>query len=149
MEFTPLHPNPKAKNLTLLPLFPTMSKKNFNHSLYAPFTQYCHPDNSKEHYHKKIKQEPSHLNEFAYFSHGSKLPTFRNPNPNFAFQAMPNSEKSVNSHKARTNIKPPSPTLVRLANTGKLNRMLKNNQPGMMVYVPQGGDVHSMFTSIK
>lgn len=151
MDFTPLNPNPKAKNLTLLPLFPTMKKRDFNHSLYAPFTPYYHPDSSKEHYHKKIKHEPSNLNEYTFFSYANKLPVFRNPNPNpnpnTVFQAMPISEKSVNSHKVRTNIKPP--TLVRLDTTCKLNRMLKNNQPGMMVFVPTNGDVHIMFTSVK
>lgn len=147
MEFTPLKPNPKTKNLQLLNLFPTMNRKNFNHSLFAPFTPYCHPDNSKEHYHKKIKSDPSSLNEFAYFSTGNKLPVFKHPNPNPMSQVMPMSEKSVNSHMPRSNIKTPSPTLVRLSNTGKLNRMLRNNQPGMMVFVPPNGDIHSLLTS--
>lgn len=42
-----------------------------------------------------------------------------------------------------------SPTFVKLINIGKLNRMIRNNQPGVMVSIPQMGDVLNMLIAAK
>lgn len=54
--------------------------------------------------------------------------------------------RSINS---RAIVIPPTPTLVKLTNTGKLNRMLINNQPGMMVFLKQTEDVHCILMVVK
>lgn len=83
---------------------------------------------------KKQKQTHSPQPAYPYNNQAKKLPIYRNPNPMFDSQTNYPSEptRSVNS---RAIVIPPTPTLVKLTNTGKLNRMLRNNQPGMMVFL--------------
>ena len=133
MEYTPLVPNPQApKPLILLALLDTMNKQPFDSSKYPPFSANCHPTNFKYHYHKKLKQ--------------NNQPPPRNSNSFYPLQSLkPNENPTIN----KTNPKPPSPTLVNLTNSGKLHRMLRNSQPGLMVYLPNNGDVFNLFKTAK
>lgn len=56
---------------------------------------------------------------------------------------------AASSIRARSNTTPKVPQLVNLSNVGKLSKMMKNFQPGMMVHIPQMGEVHSILMASK
>ncbi|KAK1393870.1 hypothetical protein POM88_012926 [Heracleum sosnowskyi] len=121
------------------------------YSLFEPFNTHCHQTSNKYHYHKKQKHIHSTQQAHLYQNSARKLPIYRNPNPQFPSQATHTSDptRSVNSGLPRAIVIPPTPTLVKLTNTGKINKMMRNNQPGMMIFLRQTEDVHCILMAAK
>uniref|UniRef100_A0A169WRG4 Uncharacterized protein n=1 Tax=Daucus carota subsp. sativus TaxID=79200 RepID=A0A169WRG4_DAUCS len=78
-------------------------------------------------------------------NHNSKLHMHKH------ITSAPNNQVSRHTHtpNAKPTVNAPKSVLVDPSNLSKLDNMLLNVQPGMMVYVPQNGVVHNMFLSAK
>uniref|UniRef100_A0A164TGN3 Uncharacterized protein n=1 Tax=Daucus carota subsp. sativus TaxID=79200 RepID=A0A164TGN3_DAUCS len=133
MEFQKLHSNPSSKPLQTLPLLHTMERKYHNEN---------HPTDSQTYKHKSFYKKQKYMHQNPS-SHNSRQPNHHTPSQN---THVP---RQINTPYAKPTVTAPKSILVDLSNLGKLDNMLLNLQPGMMICVPQNGVVHNLFLAAK
>lgn len=109
----------------LLPLIDNID----NHPWQPPQTETQHPQPNA----RNKKQKQAHLHGQNPIYTNPNPHSNPNPNPNIPLQAIPiqGSSKSVNSGMTRNlNFTPPKPTLVKVFNSGKLNKIMRSVQSG-------------------
>ena len=122
--------------------------------------------NMPTHPHTNKKQKQHHLNSQAkpYIYQGHPYPLYQpipsnpgqtsaQPNPppqNQNFVSPPQTAPILTYHRRkRLAYGPRIPRLLNMSNVGKLSKMMKAVQPGMMVFIPQRGTVHGFIMTCK